>query len=62
MSQVSDREPGDPMINSGLIYLSKGKTPAKEAILPVWHTDASGFYIEGGGGAINELQIKIVQS
>jgi protocatechuate 3,4-dioxygenase, beta subunit len=51
-------EPGAPMIISGTIYLSDGKTPAKDAILSVWHTDAKGYYIEGGGGA-GELHPRI---
>ncbi len=51
---VSDSEPGEPMIISGTIYLSDRKTPAKGAILSVWHTDTKGYYIEGGGGAGEE--------
>ncbi|HSY76348.1 MAG TPA: protocatechuate 3,4-dioxygenase [Bacteroidia bacterium] len=48
---VSDSEPGEPMIISGTVYLPDGKTPAKNAILSVWHTDANGNYIKEGGGA-----------
>lgn len=48
---VADSEPGEPMIISGTIYLPDGKTPAKNAILSVWQTDAKGYYITGGGGA-----------
>jgi protocatechuate 3,4-dioxygenase beta subunit len=55
---VSDREPGEPMIISGTIYLPDGKTPAKDAILAVWQTDATGNYITGGGGA-GELHPRI---
>ena len=51
---VTDNEPGDPMIISGTIYRADGKTPAKGAILSVWHTDAKGYYIEGGGGGGEE--------
>jgi protocatechuate 3,4-dioxygenase beta subunit len=51
IKMVADSEPGERMIISGTIYLSDGKTPAKNAILSVWHTDSKGFYIEGGGGA-----------
>ena len=36
------------MIISGTIYLPDGKTPAKDIVLSVWHTDANGYYIEGG--------------
>jgi len=55
---VTDSEPGEPMIISGVVYLPDGKTPAKGAILSVWHTDAKGFYITGGGGA-GELHPRI---
>jgi protocatechuate 3,4-dioxygenase beta subunit len=55
---VADSEPGEIMIISGTVYLSDGKTPAKGAILSVWHTDAKGYYIEGGGGA-GELHPRI---
>lgn len=55
---VSDNEPGEPMIISGTVYLPDGKTPAKDAVLSVWHTDAKGFYIAGGGGA-GELHPRI---
>ncbi|CAN5538021.1 hypothetical protein BH10BAC4_BH10BAC4_04740 [soil metagenome] len=55
---VADSEPGEPMIISGTIYLPDGRTPAKGAILSVWHTDAKGYYIEGGGGA-GELHPRI---
>src|SRR5260221_4042199 len=51
IKMVADREPREPMIISGTIYLPDGKTPAKDAILSVWHTDTKGYYIEGGGGA-----------
>ena len=51
-------EPGEPMIISGTIYLSDGRTPAKDAVLSVWHTDANGYYIKGGGGA-GELHPRI---
>lgn len=54
IKMVSDSEPGEPMIISGTIYLSDRKTPAKGAILSVWHTDTKGYYIEGGGGAGEE--------
>jgi protocatechuate 3,4-dioxygenase beta subunit len=54
---VADSEPGEVMIISGTVYLPDGKTP-KGAILSVWHTDAKGYYIEGGGGA-GELHPRI---
>ena len=55
---VAESEPGEIMIISGTIFLPDGKTPAKDAILSVWHTDAKGFYIAGGGGA-GELHPRI---
>jgi protocatechuate 3,4-dioxygenase, beta subunit len=54
IKMVSDSEPGEPVIISGTIYLPDGKTPAKNAILSVWHTDANGNYILSGGGAGEE--------
>jgi protocatechuate 3,4-dioxygenase, beta subunit len=51
IKMVADSESGEPMIISGIIYLPDGKTPAKDAILSVWQTDAKGYYIAGGGGA-----------
>ncbi len=54
IKMVADSEPGERMIISGTIYLPDGKTPAKNAILSVWHTDSKGFYIAGGGGAGEE--------
>jgi len=58
INMVTDSEPGEPMIISGTIYLPGGKTPAKGAILSVWHTDSKGYYIAGGGGA-GELHPRI---
>jgi protocatechuate 3,4-dioxygenase beta subunit len=55
---VTDTEPGEPMLIWGTIYLPDGKTPAKGAILSVWHTDTKGFYIAGGGDA-GELHPRI---
>ncbi len=37
-------EPGEPMIISGVIYKSDGKTPAPGVILYVYHTDNEGIY------------------
>ena len=54
IKMVTDSEPGEPMIIYGTIYLPDRKTPAKGAILSVWHTDTKGYYIEGGGGAGEE--------
>ena len=54
IKMVAESEPGEPLIISGTIYLPDRKTPAKGAILSVWHTDTKGYYIEGGGGAGEE--------
>jgi protocatechuate 3,4-dioxygenase beta subunit len=54
ITMVADSEHGERMIISGTIYLPDGKTPAKGAILSVWHTDAKGNYILSGGGAGEE--------
>lgn len=58
IKMIADSEPGETMIISGTIYLPDGKTPAKDAILSVWQTDAKGYYIAGGGGA-GELHPRI---
>ena len=55
---VADTEPGEVMIITGTVYLPDGKTPAKDAILSLWQTDAKGYYIKGGGGA-GELHPRI---
>lgn len=55
---VADSEAGEPLVISGTIYLADGRTPAQGAILSVWHTDAKGYYIAGGGGA-GELHPRI---
>jgi len=54
IKMVTDNEPGELMVISGTVYLPDGKTPAKGAILSVWHTDTEGYYIKGGGGAGEE--------
>ena len=40
----SPGEAGDPLIISGTIFQSDGKTPAPDVILYVYHTDATGRY------------------
>ena len=37
-------EPGEPLEISGTIYQADGKTPAKEIVLFIYHTDATGYY------------------
>lgn len=58
IKMVADNEPGETMIIWGTIYLPNGETPAKDAVLSVWQTDAKGYYIAGGGGA-GELHPRI---
>src|SRR6267143_3769065 len=41
---VSDKEPGDPLIITGTIYLPDGHTPMEGATLWVYHTDATVHY------------------
>ena len=40
-------EPGEPLIISGIIYQKDGKTPARDIILYVYHTDKAGYYSPG---------------
>jgi len=42
-------EAGEPMEISGTIYQRDGKTPAKDVILYVYHTDARGLYSPAPG-------------
>lgn len=44
---AADDEPGEPLIISGTIYKSDGKTPAQDVILYVYHTDHTGRYTPG---------------
>ncbi len=45
MTVIADSaEPGEPLEISGTIYKKDGKTPAREIILYVYHTNAKGFY------------------
>jgi len=48
-SIVDDREPGEPLIVSGTIYSTDGKTPMEGATLWVYQTDATGHYSTTGG-------------
>jgi protocatechuate 3,4-dioxygenase beta subunit len=58
IKMITEGEPGEPIIIQGRVFLPDAKTPAKGAILSVWHTDTKGFYITGGGGA-GELHPRI---
>jgi protocatechuate 3,4-dioxygenase, beta subunit len=46
---VSDNEPGEPLIVSGTIYSSDGRTPMEGINLYVYQTDATGRYSTTGG-------------
>ena len=37
-------EPGPKMMISGVIYKADGKTPAKDVVLYIYHTDQEGNY------------------
>jgi protocatechuate 3,4-dioxygenase beta subunit len=37
-------EPGEPLVMSGTIYETDGRTPARGVLLYVYHTDATGYY------------------
>lgn len=41
-------EPGPKMVISGIIYKADGKTPAKDVVLYVYHTDQAGIYARKG--------------
>ena len=41
-------EPGEKLIISGTVYLSDGKTPAKDIIIYVYHTNKEGIYPKKG--------------
>jgi protocatechuate 3,4-dioxygenase beta subunit len=41
-------EPGERLIISGTVYLPDGKTPAKDVIVYVYHTNHQGFYPKKG--------------
>ena len=45
---VDADEPGEPLEVSGTVYESDGRSPAAGTRLVVYHTDARGYYSEGG--------------
>src|SRR6267142_4767889 len=49
LTMVSDNEPGEPLIMSGIIYSPDGRTPLEGINLWVYHTDATGQYSTTGG-------------
>ena len=42
-------EPGPRMVVNGTIFMRDGKTPAKDIILYIYHTDQKGYYSTKGG-------------
>jgi protocatechuate 3,4-dioxygenase, beta subunit len=44
---LSGGEPGEPIVISGVIFERDGRTPAKDIILYVYHTDNAGLYSPG---------------
>lgn len=46
---VDDKEKGEPLIVTGIVYKSDGKTPAPGILLYVYQTDAGGEYTRGTG-------------
>ncbi|ETN96671.1 dioxygenase family protein [Zhouia amylolytica] len=47
-------EPGKKLIISGTVYLSDGKTPAKDVIVYVYHTNVNGVYPKRGNEKGND--------
>jgi protocatechuate 3,4-dioxygenase beta subunit len=50
---TSKDEPGEPMIVSGTVYASDGKTLVPAITVYVYHTDASGYYSKGNNSSSN---------
>jgi len=44
---AAEGEPGEPMEIGGILYRVDGKTPARDVVLYVYHTDAAGYYSPG---------------
>ena len=49
---ASEKEPGEPLVISGIIYTPDGRTPLEGINLWVYHTDATGHYssLSASGG------------
>ncbi len=50
---VSDKEPGEPLIVSGVVFAPDGRTPLEGIKLYVYQTDATGVYSTAGNGGDN---------
>ncbi len=50
---TSEKEPGEPMIVTGTVYASDGKTPVPGVEVHVYHTDAEGYYRKGNNSPEN---------
>lgn len=48
-------EPGEPMVITGTVYQSDGKTPAADTIMYFYHTDFTGRYSKRGNEPRNSL-------
>jgi protocatechuate 3,4-dioxygenase, beta subunit len=53
IGMISDKEPGEPLIVSGVIVAPDGRTPLEGIKLYVYQTDATGVYSTVGGGGDN---------
>jgi protocatechuate 3,4-dioxygenase beta subunit len=51
LSKKSDRD--EPMIISGTVFQSDGKTPAPNVLIYFYHTDSEGIYGRGNGEAMH---------
>ena len=49
ITMISDREPGEPLVVSGIVYGADGRTPLEGVRLYVYHTDARGLYSDEDG-------------
>lgn len=44
---ADEKDAGEPLLVSGIVYAPDGKTPAPDILIYVYHTDAKGFYGRG---------------
>lgn len=45
---ASPDEPGEPLVITGIVYQTDGKTPASGVVIYAHHTDINGYYPGGG--------------